>query len=168
MTTAYIALGANLGSPRQTFDQACQLLEPTVTIRKRSRLYHTKPYGIKDQPDFVNAAIEVETSLTHVELIARLQQIEKQLGKKAIATNGPRTLDLDLIFYGSLVDPSPSHTVPHPRAAQRDFVLLPLADLNPNLIHPTLHQPIQSLLNSLTEHYFDGQVTEWNAVSEQT
>lgn len=165
MTIAYIALGANLGSPRQTFDKACQLLEPDVRIRKRSRLYQTKPYGIKDQPDFVNAAIEVETSLTHIDLMHRLQQIECQLGKKTVATNGPRTLDLDLIFYGSLADTNPNHTVPHPRAAQRDFVLLPLTDLNPDLVHPTLNQSVQSLLHNLSEHYFEGQVTPWPAIT---
>lgn len=161
MTTAYIALGANLGSPQATFDAACRILAASAPVKRRSRLYHTKPYGYTEQPDFINAAIEVETALGHIELIQLLQEIEARLGKKAIAPNGPRALDLDLIFFGGLIDDNPRFTIPHPRAAQRDFVLLPLCDINPGLIHPTLHKTIAQLLNCLTEHYFDGTVSEW-------
>lgn len=162
MTTAYIALGANLGSPKTTFDRACQMLTPAVTVTRRSRLYRTKPYGYRDQPDFVNAAIEVMTDLSHIELIHFLQEIEIRLGRTRTVANGPRALDLDLIFYGDLIDNHPDFTVPHPRAAQRDFVLLPLCDINPSLAHPALGQPVSQLLANLTERYFDGIVTEWH------
>jgi 2-amino-4-hydroxy-6-hydroxymethyldihydropteridine diphosphokinase len=124
-------MGSNLGDRRQTLDLACTLLERGgVRIISRSRLYWTRPWGVTDQPPFLNAAISVKTHLRPLELLWRCLQVEAELGRRRLVHWGARRLDLDLILYGNMREARPELTLPHPLLARRDFVLAPLIDLN--------------------------------------
>ena len=134
---AYVGLGANLGNPAQTFAQACELIKGFAEVLGFSKLYRSKPYGFADQPSFVNAAAHLRTNLPATELLTKLQQTERALGKKVIRENGPRVIDLDLLLYEDLVLDTNELQLPHPGILERDFVLRPLLDLNPDLTHPS-------------------------------
>jgi 2-amino-4-hydroxy-6-hydroxymethyldihydropteridine diphosphokinase len=155
METAYIALGSNLaspaGSPRQTLDAAILRLAELGRVTAQSSYYSTDPVGYADQPAFLNAAIALETELDPQTLLDRLLTIERDFGRDRShgIPNGPRTLDLDLILYGSRIISTPSLQLPHPRMAQRAFVLIPMAEVAPGLIHPVLHRSMKQLLQDL-------------------
>jgi|SRR5271168_2128013 len=156
METAYIALGANLpspaGTPHETLDAAILRLAELGHLAARSSYYSTEPVGYADQPIFLNAAIALETSLHPEQLLNRLLDIERSFGRDRShgILNGPRTLDLDLLLYGSQILATPTLRIPHPRMAQRSFVLLPMAEIAPALIHPELHQSMSKLLEGLS------------------
>ncbi|WP_394790220.1 2-amino-4-hydroxy-6-hydroxymethyldihydropteridine diphosphokinase [Rhodoferax sp.] len=135
--TAYVALGANLGDAAQTVRTAMDSIAalPETQVSHRSSLYLTTPVD-SDGPDYVNAVIEVLTGLSAPELLEKLQKIEQSAGRKRPYRNAPRTLDLDILLFGSEQIDSPSLTVPHPRMAQRAFVLKPLAEIAPKLVKP--------------------------------
>jgi 2-amino-4-hydroxy-6-hydroxymethyldihydropteridine diphosphokinase len=138
MAIAYIALGANLGDPASTLRTAFAALAelPDSRLLARSALYLSAPVGLTGQPDFVNAAAGVETTLAPADLLDALFAIEQQFGRLRGERNGPRTLDLDLLLYDQQVISTPRLTLPHPRLHLRAFVLLPLADLDPALRIP--------------------------------
>jgi 2-amino-4-hydroxy-6-hydroxymethyldihydropteridine diphosphokinase len=156
METAYIALGANLpspaGTPRQTLDAAILRLAETGVILARSPYYSTDPVGYADQPTFLNAAVALETALEPQPLLDRLLEIERSFGRDRSygIPNGPRTLDLDLLLYGNRVLSTSSLELPHPRMAQRAFVLVPLAEIAPGLIHPQFQRTVKQLLDDLS------------------
>lgn len=135
--TAYIALGANLGDAVQTVRTAMDSVHalPQTQVSLRSSLYLTTPVD-SDGPDYVNAVVEVKTSLCAPELLDMLQKIEQSAGRKRPYRNAPRTLDLDLLLYGAAQIDSPVLTVPHPRMWQRAFVLRPLAEIAPHWVTP--------------------------------
>lgn len=125
-----IALGANLGPRRETFDQACQLLtEVGVQVVRRSRLYYSRPWGRENQPWFLNGAVAVCTHLRPLEILSRCLWVEWRLGRRREVHWGPRRIDLDLLFYGDLRVETPQLTLPHPGIGARDFVVAPLIDL---------------------------------------
>lgn len=138
MSLAYIALGANLGDPAATVNAAFAALSglPQTRLVATSALYRTAPIGIADQPEFVNAAASVETTLTPEALLDALLAIEQQFGRVRAEKNGPRTLDLDILLYDEQIIATPRLTLPHPRLHLRAFVLYPLADLAPKLCIP--------------------------------
>ena len=156
METAYIALGANIpspwGSPRETLTAALGQLADLGRVTARSAFYETAPAGFADQPTFLNAAARLETDLDPDTLLHRLLAIERSFGRDRShgIPNGPRTLDLDLLLYGSLILDAPSLQLPHPRIAERSFVLLPLAEIAPDLIHPQSNKTMKQLLEDLT------------------
>ena len=135
---AYVALGSNLDGPRvqvaRGFEELAAL--PHTALRARSRLYRTPPWGIVDQPDFVNAAARIETTLLPHELLDGLRAIEARAGRVRGVPNGPRTLDMDLLVYGNQSLREAGLAIPHPRLHERAFVLLPLADIAPDLEVP--------------------------------
>lgn len=136
---AYIGLGSNLGDRRATLERAVELLDaPDLTVLAVSELRETDPVGYLDQPRFLNGAAAVETELPAPELLERLLAVERELGRErdAAVRFGPRTVDLDLLLYGSQTIDEPGLTVPHPRLAERRFVLEPLAELDPALTLP--------------------------------
>ena len=114
-------------------------------MEKVSSLYRSKPYGFEDQSDFLNAVARITTDLEPLTLLSALQAIEEDLGKKVLRENGPRAIDLDLLFYGDRVSKSEELEVPHPGIPERDFVLFPLAELDPGFIHPVLHRSVGQL-----------------------
>jgi 2-amino-4-hydroxy-6-hydroxymethyldihydropteridine diphosphokinase len=125
-----IGLGANLGPRRAALNQACRLLvRRGIRIGRRSRLYWTRPWGVTDQPEFLNAVVAVETTLPPSRLLDALLQIENEMGRRRLARWGPRRIDLDLLLYGSHRIDVPELVLPHPGIARRDFVIAPLLDL---------------------------------------
>lgn len=140
MPIAYVGLGGNLSDPKQQIETAIVELNhlPNTSLTKISRLYQTKPVGYLNQPDFINAVAELDTSLSPCELLKGLQEIEsKHLRKRDKSLrNGPRTLDLDVLLYDKLMLEAPMLTIPHPRMYQRQFVLEPLFEIAPDLLLP--------------------------------
>jgi 2-amino-4-hydroxy-6-hydroxymethyldihydropteridine diphosphokinase len=138
---AYVALGSNQGDSQAQVRGAFRALAamPDTQLLRRSSLYLTPPWGVTNQPDFVNAVAELETDLSPVALLQALLEIEHRAGRRRDGARwGPRTLDLDLLLYADQVLDEPGLTVPHPRMAERAFVLLPLAELEPTLKIPGL------------------------------
>ena len=160
---AYIGLGANLGIPKETFERALGLLSAFAKIISVSRLYRSEPYGFADQPPFVNATTRISTDLPALELLKRLKSTEQDLGKKVIRTNGPRIIDLDLLLYDDLALETEELVLPHPGILERDFVLLPLIDLNPDLSHPEWGtKTLKSALCGLQQKFVEENPEDWN------
>lgn len=135
VVTAFVALGANLGDSRATIARAMDDISRSagVTLVQRSSLYRSAPID-SSGPDYVNAVVEILTSLSAPDLLAVLQEIEALAGRERPYRNAPRTLDLDILFFGDASIHSPELTVPHPRMFERAFVLLPLAEIAPNQV----------------------------------
>ena len=138
MTLAYVALGSNLGDPRQQVLDAMEALARLSGTRllKRSQLYRTPPWGVLEQPPFINAAVQLDSSLSPHGLLDALIEIEQSAGRVRAQRNGPRTLDLDLLYVDGVQLDDERLTLPHPRMTERAFVLLPLHDLAPSLQLP--------------------------------
>jgi 2-amino-4-hydroxy-6-hydroxymethyldihydropteridine diphosphokinase len=138
MTVAYVGLGANIGEPRAQVLAAWDALGrvPQTRAIARSSLYRSAPMGYEDQPDFLNCVAKLETTLEPRALLSHLQQIERNLGRARSFRDAPRTIDLDLLLYGSEVIDTPDLGVPHPRMHERAFVLEPLVELDPDAVIP--------------------------------
>lgn len=147
--TIFLALGSNVGEQEAQMDAATQLLSPKVVDIQRASFYRSKPMGVIDQPDFVNTALKGRTSLSPTELLEFVKGIEQQIGRVYRYRWGPREIDIDIIFYDDLVIKSANLEIPHARAHERDFVLRPIADLDPTFIHPVFDKKVGELLSSL-------------------
>ncbi len=151
MPTIYLALGTNLGDREQNLRQALARLDAQVKINARSRVYETEPWGVTEQPRFLNMVVVGETELDAPALLQFLKTIERELGRTAGIRYGPRVIDLDILFYDRDLIRTPDLIVPHPRLAERRFVLVPLADLAPDLTHPQLGVSVRELLARLPD-----------------
>jgi len=151
---AYLSLGANLGDRAGQIAQALALLEESgVRVVRRSALYETEPMDAP-QPWFLNCVVEVETELLPLGLLRVVQRIERQLGRQRqleTSVHGPRTIDIDIIFFGEHIVRHPELTIPHPRLAERRFVLEPLRELAPELRHPITRKTAAEMLAELTD-----------------
>jgi 2-amino-4-hydroxy-6-hydroxymethyldihydropteridine diphosphokinase len=136
VSTAYLGLGGNLGDRRQYLTDAVLALnsEPGIRVEKISSVYETKPFGVVDQPDFLNLAAQVATSLAARDLLASCLRIEARLGRVRAERWGPRTIDIDVLWYDGQTVNDPLLTLPHPRMKERAFVLVPLAEIAPLLL----------------------------------
>jgi 2-amino-4-hydroxy-6-hydroxymethyldihydropteridine diphosphokinase len=132
----YLALGANLGDRLGNLRAAIQALPPTLRLLAASPVYETPPWGYLDQPAFLNQVILAQTDLAPLDLLRWLKQLEAKLGRQPGERYGPRLIDLDILLYDDLQLETPTLTIPHPRLAERAFVLVPLADLAPDLRPP--------------------------------
>lgn len=129
MKKAILALGSNIGNRREYLVRAITELEDAAHVFARSKIYETKPWGFLDQRDFLNAAVAVETDCAPLELLEFCKHIERKLGRVSTVKNGPRQIDIDIIFFGSGSFSDPTLTIPHPRWSERGFVISPLLDL---------------------------------------
>lgn len=149
---AIIALGSNMGDRRQYLENGIMEIDRRVgTVQRRSSIWETKAYGVTDQPDFLNMAISVETVMDPEALLHELLTIEKEQHRKRIIHWGPRTLDLDLIYYGNRIIHSDDLIVPHPDRCNRDFVLGPIAEIEPDFPDPEKGRTVSELLAALKQ-----------------
>jgi len=145
--TVYLSLGSNLGDRERNLEQAVEMLAAAgVRVLRRSGVYETEPQDVREQPSFLNMVLQAETDVLPKQLLARLQKIERQLGRKRIKPRGPRTIDVDILLYGDSVIESEELVVPHPRLQDRRFVLEPLAELAPELRHPVTRRSVREML----------------------
>jgi len=146
--TVYFGLGSNIGDREQMLQSAVDRLNAAdLVVRKVSPVYETEPVGFEDQRHFLNMAVEAETDLFPRMLLGRIQKIELALGRRRSGpVNGPRTVDIDILFYGHATVKAGGLEIPHPRLQERRFVLAPMADLAPELRHPRLHRTVRELL----------------------
>jgi 2-amino-4-hydroxy-6-hydroxymethyldihydropteridine diphosphokinase len=147
MTVAYVGMGANLGEPRAQLLAAWDALGRIADTRAiaRSSLYRSAPIGYAEQPAFLNCVAKLETALAAHALLVQLQQIERGLGRVRSFRNAPRTIDLDLLLYGSETMDTPGLTLPHPRMHERAFVLVPLLELDPGAMVPGRGKAVELL-----------------------
>jgi 2-amino-4-hydroxy-6-hydroxymethyldihydropteridine diphosphokinase len=141
----YLALGSNLGDRLANLKQAIASLPPQMEVRAKSQVYETPPWGYEDQPKFLNQVIKVTTYLDPEPLLKHLKRLEFALGRRESFLNGPRLIDIDILFYDDLVLNKASIIIPHPRLHERGFVLVPLMDINPNLVHPVSKKSVREL-----------------------
>ncbi len=149
MKVIYLSLGSNIGDrERNLRDALDRLAAPELRVLRTSPVYETEPVDYTDQRWFLNLVAEAETSLFPMQLLSRIGTIERGLGRVRGVPKGPRVIDIDILLYASAVIRTPRLEVPHPRMADRRFVLAPLADLAPCLRHPVTHRSVRELLDS--------------------
>jgi GTP cyclohydrolase IV len=149
MATAYLGLGSNLGDRKQNLAQALELMSRHMVVEKVSSIYETEPVGYKEQPLFLNAVCRISTELNPEKLLRLAKNIEAKLGRTPGLPNAPRPIDIDILFYGDEVLNDKELTIPHPRLAERAFVLVPLAEIAPELVHPVNKKTVRKLLDDL-------------------
>lgn len=137
-----IALGSNLGDRVETLRRAWRELSKHLPPLRASQIYETSPAEVLDQPPFLNAVASFSSGDSPEDLLALCLRIEAQFGRQRLVPQGPRTLDLDLLFVGDLQRSTPPLTLPHPRMLRRAFVMIPLAEIHPELLHPQTHRPL--------------------------
>ena len=152
MAEAYIGIGSNI-NPKGNIKKCLELLEPEFPIKKVSSFYETKPYGYEKQSNFINLAVGIKTSISPLSLLKKLQEIEKKLGRERKIKNGPRTIDLDILLYGSKIVNEKRLTIPHKGLFERDFMLIPLLDLNSELANPLTKKKIKYLKKKMKYNY---------------
>ncbi len=151
MPIVYIGLGSNLGNREENCEKAIQLLiENGTSVSKRSSMFETEPWGIADQPKFINMVVEIETGLEPEKLLGILKNIERDAGRNPSKRWGPRVIDLDILLYEDLIVNSPELEIPHPGTSEREFILKPLSEIAPDKIHPLLKKSIKALLSEIS------------------
>jgi len=147
MSTVYIGIGSNLGEREENCLHAIELLtHEGIVVKRRSLMYETEPWGVKDQPRFINMVVEIETEIGPQRLLQILKTIEQRLGRVDISRWGPRCIDLDIIFYDDIVLMDEGIQIPHPMMHQREFVLRPLSEIAAEQMHPLLKRSVKDLL----------------------
>ena len=145
----YLALGTNLGERFDNLRAALNAFVPQIRVMQESRIYETEPWGYADQPAFLNMVVRAETDLSPLDLLGRLKELEASLGRIPGFRNGPRLIDLDILFYDNLSLDIPGLVIPHPRLHERAFVLVPLADVAPGVLLPVLGRSAAQIVEDL-------------------
>lgn len=154
MKDVYLGLGGNVGNVAETLAVARNMLEADIgSVIRISSLYKTEPWGNKEQHVFLNQVVCLQTLLTPKDVLKKILEIEKKLGRSRDKDNqfGPRTIDIDILFLGDEIVNEGNLVIPHPRLHLRNFVLTPLHEIAPELVHPLLHQTVSDLLQSSTD-----------------
>lgn len=150
MITAYLSLGSNLGDRQSNLDQALKMISERMRLGKVSSIYDTEPVGMVNQPSFLNLACEVVTRLTPEGLLALLKGIEQKMGRYS-RSGEPRIIDIDIVLFGDQAVNVPGLIIPHPKMHERAFVLIPLAEIAPDFVHPVLKKTIKELDKAVKE-----------------
>lgn len=145
----YLGLGSNLGERARNLENALMKIAELACIEKKSAIYETEPWGFIEQPNFLNQAVKAKTQLLPLELLSALKSIERTMGRTKSVKNGPRLIDVDILFYDNLVMKTDQLTIPHPFLTQRAFVLVPLNEIAPNYIHPVNGRRIKKFCESI-------------------
>lgn len=161
----YLGMGTNCGDRLANLLAAIAALAPEVLVTRQSPVYSTPPWGYTDQPDFLNLVVEGTTTLTPQALLRTVKSLEKKIGRTATFRWGPREIDVDILLYNQTIVSAGELEIPHPRLHERAFVLVPLSDLTPNLIHPKLGKRVSELLaeidkSGITPYLPDNQTEE--------
>ncbi len=151
MVTAYLGLGSNLGNRQDNLDKALDFLSQRLQVEKISSVYETEPVGNINQPRFLNLVCRAYTTLSPTELLTLAKGIESKLGRIFNQPDTPRPIDIDILFYGEQVIETPELVMTHPRLTERAFVLIPLAEIAPDLVHPVVSKTIKELLKEVGE-----------------
>lgn len=147
MNEVYLLTGGNIGNRVANLQQACDLIEQRVgTTIAASSIYETAPWGITDQPAFVNQVLRIRTHLSPAEVLKQLLKIEEVMGRTRALRYGPRIIDIDILLYNDIVVQAPDLIIPHPEMANRRFVMVPLNEIAPGVVHPVYHKTVQQLL----------------------
>lgn len=142
----YLALGSNMGDRLENLKEAIAALPPQMVVKAKSHIYETLPWGYEDQPKFLNQVLKAQTYVEPEPLLKHIKRLEIALGRKPSFQNGPRLIDIDILFYDDLVLNTPALTLPHPRLHERGFVLLPLMDIAPDLVHPVTKKSVREMV----------------------
>ena len=145
----YLALGSNMGNRLSNLKAAVVNLTPQMTVKQKSSVYETPPWGFTEQDAFLNQVVKVTTYLEPEPLLRHLKRMETALGRVPNFQNGPRVIDIDILFFDKMIINTPPLVVPHPRLHERVFVLVPLAEIEPDFVHPILQRPINKILEDV-------------------
>ena len=151
LVAVYLGLGSNLGNRQGNLGKALDLLAQRLRVEKISSVYETEPVGNINQPRFLNLVCQAYTRLAPTELLTLAKGIESKLGRTFNKPNTPRPIDIDILFYGEQVIETPELVIPHPRLTERAFVLIPLAEVAPDLVHPISGKTVKELLEAIRE-----------------
>ncbi len=151
---AYLGIGSNVGDRAANLNAALGQLASLMNVVSTSGMYETEPVGFAAQDPFLNLACCVRTDMAPRELLAATKAIEEQLGRAPTFENGPRTIDIDILLFGDLCLQSDNLEIPHPRMQDRSFVLIPLAEIAPNIVHPSLHKSIRLLSEDCADQHW--------------
>ena len=152
MKRAYLSLGSNVGDRVSHIRKACELLPAAgVEVRRVSSLYRTEPVDFSPQRWFINCVAEAETDLMPLRLLKALQSVERQLGRRPGIPKGPRPIDIDILFYDDQVVETEELIIPHPRLTEREFVLVPLDEIAPEMVHPVSGLTVRQMRDAITE-----------------
>ncbi len=149
--TVYLGLGSNMGNRQDNLDRALDFLSQRLRVERVSSVYDTEPIGNINQPRFLNLVCQGYTRLAPMELLALAKGVESKLGRTPSKSNAPRPIDVDILFYDDQVIETPELVIPHPRLTERAFVLVPLDEITPDLVHPVTGKTIKELLKEVTE-----------------
>ena len=160
LNKAFLALGSNVGSWKLNFNRCLNELQNIGKLVSIGSIYISKPYGYKEQNNFYNTAIELHTTSGPIKLLNELKLIEKKLHKNKLIKNGPRCIDIDIIFFNSLKVNHANLVIPHPRAANRDFVIFPLCDIDPYFKHPVEKKSLKILKGEIEDIYIEKKIKQ--------